>query len=294
MKIDLRVFALSKSEQEGTSQDFNASSPTGFRYAVADGVSRSYHPEITAQALCQAFVSDSRPPAEWVEKFDAEVLPQVSEIWNERTAEFEQQMMSNPSAARYIPSWRQSLPMGSSTFAGITVNPQNKTLDYCILGDSTLFLIPADGSPFTAICSRATADGDDIEYDNHPDCVSNDSHQCQGQPSLMRFGQWACGTLPLRPGFVGLLTDGAAKWLQQQLRAGADAASALWHMRSHDEFIALARNERKSGEMDDDLTILLLKVSDSNKPAKKPEPIEPDPYEALFSVAWIYPFYIDE
>ena len=289
-KIQLRTFSLSKTGREGTSQDAYACSADGCRYAVADGVSRSYHPEFTARALCSAFIADNCTAAQWVDKFDSEVLPGISEAWNAATLAFEQEMQKTPSMARYIAAWRQSLPMGSSTFAGITIDPARHSLDYCILGDTTLFVIPDGDAPFRAYCSQTHLADDMITYDNHPDCVSNDAQYCEGTPKLLRYGAWELGSLQLQPGYVALLTDGAAKWLQAALTAGSSAADALWALETHEHFEAFAQSIRTEGEMDDDLTILLFKVP---RPAPT-EPEKPDQYAALFNVAWIYPFYIDE
>lgn len=294
-EIKLRTFSLSKTCQEGASQDAHAYSLGSGRFAVADGVSRSYHPEFVAQTLCSRFAEASGSMEEWISQFDAETLSAVSADWNERTRAFEAEMIQKPGMGRYIQAWRQNLPMGSSTFAGVIIDLKNKTLSYGILGDTALFVMP-QGEPYKAFSTAPTTADGIIEFDNTPQCVSNDVRNCEGSPSLMRYGEWATGTLPLKPGYIAILTDGAAKWLQSVLLASPSAINTLWDLKTDTEFEAFAQSLRKQGEMDDDLTAILLKVPEdptcfAGAPSQEAEAADAD--FKLFEIADCFPFYID-
>lgn len=258
--ILVKKFFLSRSGVMNYGQDAMACNFANGRFAVADGVTNSFHPEIVAQALCNAFVDGNVGMQEWEQHLNSHILDEVSEYWAEKVDLLTAQVTDRQ--RRHIAINRESLPMGSSTFAGIECNLEKKLISYCILGDSSLFLIPQEGE-FSIVCSsrREKRNGRQyVIYDNTPACISNFVYNCQGKPRLYYKGQWEKGDLPIVPGYVVLLTDGAAQWLQDALIINKDAIEYLWNIKTEKAFIDFVSEQREQNKMDDDLTIYILKI----------------------------------
>lgn len=64
-KIFVKKLLLSKSGVVNSGQDAMACNFTNGRFAVADGITNSFHPEFVAQALCKVFVDGNVAIQEW-------------------------------------------------------------------------------------------------------------------------------------------------------------------------------------------------------------------------------------
>lgn len=146
-----KSFLLSKHDDVNLTQDWLAAGPEVGRYAVADGVSNSYHPEYVAKALCELFIALSgRPFDDWVMTCRSNIFPQMGERWRASVEEFVASLtpFNRRLEAARAERWRD----GASTFCGIAVDEEGGNVDFAVIGDSTLFVVGDDVS-FASFCT---------------------------------------------------------------------------------------------------------------------------------------------
>lgn len=254
MNMRIKTFLLGKDGEENGRQDalrFNADKGL---YAVADGVSNSFHPEIVARILCEKFVS-MNPDAitVWKELPSIVLLPEIKDLWQTEVDEY----MSSLSGRllRHEQYNYETWKIGASTFCGIHYDEKNELMRYAILGDSTLFLHFKDGSVKELNSSIKRIDNDGIEitdYSNSTDAILSDG-TC--------VGEWLIGEISMSEiCSISIMTDGMAKWFQKSKIDGLTPEHTLWELQTNDMFISLAENARKDGDMDDDLAVILIKL----------------------------------
>lgn len=265
--VEIKTFMLQKDGEPSTCRDRMALAPSRGLFAVADGVTRSYLPQVVAERACSLFVADPGPFTSWVERFEAEGLQQVAEAWNARATELLDALAAtDPRRRDNVMRVRSRMPAGATTLAGICVDAASGSIGYHILGDSTLFVFDAAGTSMKALCTSPTEERDGragyVVYDNRPSCICPTSPRCEGTVDYGCKGEWRSGSLPLAPGYVVLATDGVSQWLQDEFLAhGIEAVRRLWELPDQAAFEALSAQVRADGaQFDDDLAVILLRI----------------------------------
>ena len=251
-KILVKAFLLPKDGTVWSCQDRLAIDIMHQRFALADGVSNSYHPEVIAQLLCEKFIDGFIND----EELDIrQYLPQIYSEWEENVNQIESRLSGRK--LEHAKTKRKHLPSGASTFAGITIDTDNQVISYQIIGDSTLFIINKDGD-FKPICSNIvnSSNRNFIQYDNYPSVICADG---RNNDDLI------IGHEPLEEGYLLLMTDGCAEWFQNAYLKNRHIIEKLWDINDNEEFQSIAEEKRLNGEMDDDLSAIILKVGDSPK-----------------------------
>lgn len=251
--IQFKAFITQKDGDFITCQDRFSENMSKGRFAVADGVSNSYHPEITAQALCNFYSNYDTPDTDWQTVFHSKYHAMINERWNREVREYESTLTGRQ--YRHAMYKREDLPPGASTFVGISFNYETQSFKYHILGDSTLFVV-YENEPIQCICTspKEISDGiSRVKYGIHPDCILADGHV---------IGNWLSGEFAINKGFVAIMTDGIAEWLQEALSYNSSALHTLWGIKDHEEFESFVHNCRKIQKMDDDIAIVILKIGD--------------------------------
>ncbi len=251
--IQVKAFITQKDGDFITCQDrFSVDIAKG-RFAVADGVSNSYHPEITAQALCEYFAGSDTPDNDWPFIFHSRYHAMINERWNREVKEYESTLTGRQ--LRHAMYKREDLPPGASTFAGISLNSESQSFIYHILGDSALFLVYED-EPIQCICTSPSEVSNGInlvKFGIHPDCILADGQM---------IGNWRSGEIAIKKGYIAIMTDGIAEWLQDALLFNKSALNTFWEMNNHDEFDRFVNDCRKVQKMDDDIAIVILKIDE--------------------------------
>lgn len=258
MDLNFKTFLLGKDGEENGRQDALAYNSENLLFAVADGVSNSYHPEFVAQALCELFVSmDSAYFDSWKTFSEKIFLPKIREIWtqriNENLASLSGRMLRHEQYN--YDTWKY----GASTFCGIYIDLNKGVIKFFIIGDSTLYVSTTDGNILEFNSSTNNISGNRIELLN----FTNTTEAVISDGSLI--GNWFIKELPIdNISFLALMTDGMAKWYQKHKDENPNSESILWDLQSKEEFYTLADNCRNNGDMDDDLAVVLIKLSSTD------------------------------
>lgn len=252
MDLYLKSFLLGKDGENDGRQDALACNIDARLFAIADGVSNSYHPEIVAQALCEIFVNeDPSILGSWEDFSEEHLLPAIKDRWERKIKAYLDSLTSR--MLRHELFNFETWKIGASTFCGIYIDETNNLLRYVIIGDSTLFIIDTDGSvqEINSSPKFTSENGEELtDYSNSTSAVlSNDSIS----------GEWLIGSISIENvTAISMMTDGMAKWFQKELVDGKNPNSILWRITDSEEFKDLADTARVKGDMDDDLAVILI------------------------------------
>lgn len=253
MKMQIKTFLLGKDGEENGRQDALRHNIEKGLFAVADGVSNSFHPEIVAQILCNKFVSmNLEGISVWKDLPDIVLLPGIKDLWQTEVDKYISSLSGRLLRhERYnYETWKR----GASTFCGIHYDEKNSLVRYAILGDSTLFLHLKDGQVKELNSSIKYTDKEGIaitDYSNSTDAILSDG-TC--------VGEWLFGEISMSDiCSISMMTDGMAKWFQKREIEGLSPEHTLWDLQNNEMFISLAETARKNGDMDDDLAVILIK-----------------------------------
>lgn len=251
-KVLIKAFIFPKEGAMESCQDSMAMNLTIGRFAVADGVSNSYHPELVSRLLCKQFVSNTAMLWESGDALTLEIAKELSNQWEQEVANYESTLSGR--RLQHAIMKRESFKHGASTFAGIELNPDNKTINYQILGDSTLFTIDNEGNVLVITSQIPMSNTLELHYDNHPDFIRSDGKQ---------KGNCAIGQTTISRGYIILMTDGCAEWFTVAYKKNPDVLNHLWSFEDNNSFEELVVECRNAGKMEDDLAVIMLKIDES-------------------------------
>lgn len=252
-KIGVKAFILQKDESPYSCQDRIGIKTSVGRFVVADGVTNSYHPEIVARSLCQTFLEGDFSSKSWIEFFKKQAFGGICQLWKERVKKIESSLSEWDLE---LVGKRKRYPFGASTFAGIDVDLIEGLIHYHIIGDSCLFLIDKEEKSMHCFSTSKSEIRDGYQYyiiGNNPQCIVSDL-------SLAGSFDWLEGSAPIKKGYAILMTDGSAKWFQDEMLKDPNTISMLWNIKNHKDFTNLVEAQRALGLMDDDISIILLKI----------------------------------
>lgn len=260
-QIQIKTFMLQRDGSPSSCKDALDINTNLHRFAVADGVSRSYLPDITAAELCRIYANEEYGSEGWEAALNTKFLKDLAEHWNRKVKEVESYFDEIDLLDAQL--LREMLPAGSSTLAGVELDKESETMSYQILGDSTLFQLRGN-APLISICTSPQEDKDGyayIQYNNNPDCITSLRHSCKDDIQMRTVGQWISGALHIEEGYVILMTDGIAKWFQDEyIEKGNAVADYLWNIQNQIEFAEFVKSRRVQNEIDDDATVIIMKI----------------------------------
>lgn len=220
------------------------------RFAVADGVTRSYLPNLWAEILCNSFVNDKAQANEdWIGSYITGRIIADCQKWAE---ECQQTLQDATEDERFV----LELSLGHnneacSTFAGIAI--ADDSLYYNVIGDSCIFV---EDKEKTENLQKLSSTNEREGYANRPYYISSSGHI---------HGEWKYGYLKLRNGYVMLMTDAISNWVLKKRQETPDFMDQLWALTSHEDFIQMIEKSRDTDELkDDDVALLMLRIEDFN------------------------------
>lgn len=256
--INFKSYIIGKKVERDYCEDAWAVNLDCTRFAVADGVSNSFRPELVSSFLVKEFVENDVAVVDWSKQLCAETGRKLNIKWKEGVKNF---LNRFEGFEREIQELRlQSVGAGASTFCGVVINTESNSLDYAILGDSCLFIIKNDEEfDIQTSCEKhKEGKGWSVSFTNSPACIQVGNYESASLES------WRIGSVTLQTGYILLMTDGVSQWFLQELSKGSrDITEYLWNiLDNYEEFTNYVVKCRKEGSpLSDDITILMIKVT---------------------------------
>lgn len=215
------------------------------RYALSDGVSKSFLPRLLADILTETYVAssdeDAFPPTDLPDLF-----VQRKEAYIAALDEFGATMQEIA---------EETLVMSAATFVGLTIHDQY--VSWRVIGDSCLFIIPDTGD-IHCICSEKINISPDrsihIAFGNHPAQIRSDGVVC---------GNIIEGRAPKETGWYILMSDKISDWFIGRHNCGDNVIQRLFSLNNNAEFEAMIEEEFQAKNIEnDDCSVVLIRVCD--------------------------------
>jgi hypothetical protein len=246
MKISINGFITSKCAEEYIDcADNYAVNVDNHRFAISDGVSKSFFPKIWSEILVSQFVKQTEIKdkefidlcqSEWQTNID-EIVSSTSTKWFTRT----QYNRKDPALA---------------TFVGLEFFEKEKTWSASAIGDSFLFFVPHECTNYEKDLVKLSSKPEPIIFDNFPDYLSSIGDSHKGMPVKENSGK-------LKDGIFYLMTDALAEWFINDKKNAIDNIT-LW--KNQLDFESSIEQARESGQLtNDDSAILTIEISESVK-----------------------------
>lgn len=228
-----------------------------YSFAVSDGVSQAYRPELWSRILTKAYVTS--PDSFFVRNEAGQYVINsnlgLSYKW------FEQEKAayrnSSPQEQFILDMKKNSINIGAATFIGVKLKKEG--IVYHTIGDSVLFFFDYDTKVLTAYSSMMPESGEMV-FNNSPEYI--DTNECN-------HGKVVSGILPYKKGILFMATDALSDWIVERKASAEVIETILQDMMSipshedYDYFIDCARNDENPTKLkDDDTTFIALEFTD--------------------------------
>jgi hypothetical protein len=245
MRVSIKGFIFHKGAEsfEDCFDRYAVNTENG-KFAIADGVTKSFFPGIWAELLVNSTVNKRGP-------FSIGDNQDIQKEWKERVAE----IVDKPNQKWFVLNAFTLGKPAAATFAGLHffVNGGRFKWEAVAVGDSFLFYVP-DGLANNSTDSLAgvthLSTVENLEFDNYPDCLYSNRSEISNIKYESGF---------LKNGTFYLMTDALAEWFISQ-RQKAEQIIAGWH--KQDDFEQSIISLRKKELRDDDVSILIIRVKE--------------------------------
>lgn len=226
-------------------------------FAVSDGVSQAYRPELWSRILTKAYVTS--PDSFFVRNEAGQYVINSNLGLSCKWSEEEKAAYRNASPQeRFILDMKKnSINIGAATFIGVKLKKEG--IVYHTIGDSVLFFFDYDTKELTAYSSMMPESGEMV-FNNSPEYI--DTNECN-------HGKVVSGILPYKKGILFMATDALSDWIVER-KASAEVIEtilqdimAIPSHEDYDYFIDCARNDENPTKLkDDDTTFIALEFAD--------------------------------
>lgn len=244
MQVSIKGFITSKkAEYYSDCADRYAVGTFKHRFAISDGVTKSFFPKYWAEILVNKYVDEigrrdfkefiKECQQEWIEKVKNQVSGEKIK-WYTRSA-----------LARNTPAL--------ATFAGLTFSKDKNTWywEAEAKGDSYIFFI---GEKLISLISTPSIP-ESLLFDNYPDYLTS--------IGVEHKGEWYKKRSKLGNGVFYLMTDALAEWFLKDLKYSVEQLSLL---NNQEDFRRFIEKERKTGNLNnDDSAILMIRIEEEEE-----------------------------
>lgn len=249
MEVIYKHFTTHKrGETDEDIQDSIGISINNARFALSDGVTRSFLPRLLADILTEAYVNaataDDFPPKDLAYQF-----ANRKEAYLSTQDEFSRTLQEIA---------EETLRFSAATFAGLEIRKQY--VSWKVIGDSCLFIVPDHGS-LHCICSDGTHVGADgsliIDLGNYPAQIHSDGRIC---------GHIISGSSETEDGWYIIMSDAMSAWFADRMNHHEDAIGWLFAIGENEEFEDFVQKEYDAGRLkDDDCSVILIRINNSRE-----------------------------
>ncbi|MBS7122654.1 MAG: hypothetical protein KH117_16885 [Dysgonomonas sp.] len=243
MKIKIKGFITSKkSELYSDCADNYAINREHNKFAISDGVSKSFFPKVWSDILVKKYVDQK----DWK---DEEFIIECQKEWQSKIDE----IVNQPETKWFTKSQYNRKDPALATFVGLQFIESEQKWIAQALGDSFLFFISKDSNK---IKIQLSSKSEPIIFDNFPDYLSSIGNSHKGEKKPIRGEKIENGTFYL-------MTDALAEWFLQNTE---QAKQTLDNIKTQEQYLETIKNERNANRLnDDDSAVLIIEVIDDEK-----------------------------
>lgn len=226
-------------------------------FAVSDGVSQAYRPELWSRILTKAYVTS--PDSFFVRNEAGQYVINSNLGLSCKWSEEEKAAYRNASPPEQfiLDMKKNSINIGAATIIGVKLKKEG--IVYHTIGDSVLFFFDYDTKELAAYSSMMPESGEMV-FNNSPEYI--DTNECN-------HGKVVSGILPYKKGILFMATDALSDWIVERKASAEVIETILQDMMSipshedYDYFIDCARNDENPTKLkDDDTTFIALEFTD--------------------------------
>lgn len=210
------------------------------RFAIADGVTRSFFPKLWSKILVEQSVASVDATDLPLEASRAEWLSQVK------------QRVSCPDVKWFTMNAFVRKDAAMSTLVSLEFDEENMSWKAFALGDSFLFFVPKGREDDMDQWVKLSSKSEPVEFDNYPDYLSSRGEN-KGQPQSL--------SVKIEEGIFYLMTDALSEWMFMNKAEALRIIQKEWtDQQSYQESIDRLRS---AGQLhDDDSAVLMIQVED--------------------------------
>lgn len=241
MVVNVRGYITSKdAEAYKDCADHYACNLQLHRFAIADGVTRSFFPKLWSKILVDQAVEQDCDADGALENCRKEWLSQVTR----RVARPEVKWFTTNAFLRQEPAL--------STLVTLAFDEENMCWTASAIGDSFLFFVPKGKEADMDHWIKLSSKPEPVEFDNFPDYLSS---RGEGKGEARHIAG------PMEPGTFYLMTDALSEWVFENKADALQLIEADWT--GQDSFKESVNKLRHSGMLhDDDSSVLIINVED--------------------------------
>jgi len=219
------------------------------KFAISDGVSKSFFPDIWAELLVESFVTRKGK----IDMFDFDSYNEIQLKWEKKVEE----IVNKPTQKYYVRNFFMQGRSAAATFIGLHFFNSHQKIEWeaIALGDSYLFFVPAYIKNINLNLKEVThlSSKTNFEFNNFPDYFDSRNEMSKGKINYKRH--------ELRPGTFYLMTDALAEWFVKQKQ---EAINEILEWQTQGDFEKSINRLRKYNIQNDDSSILIIKVEPDN------------------------------
>lgn len=244
MKINIKGFITSKkSELYSDCADNYDVNFEHNKFAISDGVSKSFFPKIWSEILVNKYVNQK----DW--KDNNEFIVESQKDWKSKV----DKIVNQPETKWFTKSQYNRKDPALATFVGLQFLESDQKWIAQALGDSFLFFIPKDS---TEIEIKLSTKPEPIVFDNFPDYLSSIGNSHKGKKKSIKGEK-------IKEGTFYLMTDALAEWF---LFNTEQAKQTLDNIKTQEQYLETIENERNANRLnDDDSAVLILELFDDGR-----------------------------
>jgi len=215
------------------------------KFAISDGVSKSFFPKVWAETLVRNWVEN-----EW--KSDVEYINTCQNDWLQTVTE----IVNKPETKWFTKNAFNRKEAALATFVSLRFFKKKKEWFWKAnaLGDSFLFFVPSNWKDFEKDVLKLSSKIEPIVFDNFPDYLASIGTKHNGERQTSEKA--------LSEGTFFLMTDALAEWFLNE-QNNAIYKTAVW--KSQTDFERFIVEERLSKLGNDDSAILIIHIEDDKK-----------------------------